>query len=95
MEKHNYLIINGVFCSRYGDPLKGVARYNAEAHFINGGLKQTLDQNKELKDENKRWKEALFYSLSLNYEQGKKIQHLENALESVLPALGVDISRFQ
>ncbi|GAA6980660.1 hypothetical protein HpCHC53_14150 [Helicobacter pylori] len=84
MEKHNYLIINGVFCSRYGDPLKGAARYNAEAHFINGGLKQTLDQNEQLK-------EALYYSLSLNNKQDKEIQHLKNTLGSVLSALNFDI----
>ncbi|GAA7456532.1 hypothetical protein Yangon222_03590 [Helicobacter pylori] len=104
-----YLIIDGVFCDRYGNPLKGAALYSTMAHHSNGGLKQTLDQNEELKDEKKRLNEALYYSLSLNHEQDKKIQHLENlnhekdkeirhlkdALGSVLPALGIDIPRFQ
>ncbi len=57
MKKHNYLIIDGVFCDRYGNPLKGVALYNAMATHLNGGLKQTLDQNEELK-------RALYYSLN-------------------------------
>ncbi|QDY62200.1 hypothetical protein CV729_03680 [Helicobacter pylori] len=81
--KHNFLLINGVFCDRYEKPLKGAALYNAKAAYLNGGLKQTLDQNERLK-------EALYYSLSLNREQGKKIQHLENILGSVLPALNLN-----
>ncbi len=88
--KHNFLLINDVFCDRYGKPLKGVALYNAKAVYLNGGLKQTLDQNERLKDENKGLNEALYYSLSLNREQGKKIQHLENILGSVLPALNLN-----
>ncbi|MGL2398784.1 hypothetical protein [Helicobacter pylori] len=88
--KHNFLLINGVFCDRYEKPLKGVALYNAKAAYLNGGLKQTLDQNERLKDENKGLNEALYYSLSLNREQGKKIQHLENILGSVLPALNLN-----
>ncbi|GAA6857974.1 hypothetical protein CHC121_12400 [Helicobacter pylori] len=43
MKKHNYRIMNGVFCDRNGNPLKGVALYTAEATHLNGGLKQTLD----------------------------------------------------
>ncbi len=88
--KHNFLLINGVFCDRYEKPLKGAALYNAKAAYLNGGLKQTLDQNERLKDENKGLNEALYYSLSLNREQGKKLQHLENILGSVLPALNLN-----
>ncbi|GAA7078694.1 hypothetical protein ID0189_07650 [Helicobacter pylori] len=57
---------------------------------MNGGLKRTLDQNERLKDENKGLNEALYCSLSLNREQDKKIQHLENILRSVLPALNLN-----
>ncbi|GAA8466265.1 hypothetical protein KKKH24_07180 [Helicobacter pylori] len=84
MKKHNYRIMNGVFCDRNGNPLKGVALYTAEATHLNGGLKQTLDQNEQLK-------EALYYSLSLNNKQDKEIQHLKNTLGSVLSALSFDI----
>ncbi|GAA6948458.1 hypothetical protein CHC179_07570 [Helicobacter pylori] len=56
MKKHNYRIMCGVFCDRNGNPLKGAALYNAEAKHLNGGLKQTLDQNEQLK-------EALYYSI--------------------------------
>ncbi|WP_187851383.1 hypothetical protein [Helicobacter pylori] len=90
MKKHNYLIIDGVFCDRYGNPLHGVALHNARAAH-NGGLKQILDQNEQLKDQNEQFKKALYYSLSLNNEQDKKIQHLKNILGSVLPALNFDI----
>ncbi|MUU60285.1 hypothetical protein F7198_05535 [Helicobacter pylori] len=89
--KHNFLLINGVFCDRYGKPLKGAALYNAKAAYLNGGLKQTLDQNEELK-------EVVYYSASLIHEQDKKIQHqdkeiqyLKNILGSVLPALNLNI----
>ncbi len=84
MKKHNYLIIDGVFCDRYGNPLKGVALYNAMATHLNGGLKQTLDQIEELK-------KALYYSISLNNKQDKEIQDLKNTLGSFLSALNFDI----
>ncbi|MGL2613157.1 hypothetical protein ACQJ5I_02845 [Helicobacter pylori] len=65
--KHNFLLINGVFCDRHEKPLKGAALYNAKAVYLNGGLKQTLDQNEELK-------KALFYSLSLLSTMGIRFQ---------------------
>ncbi len=83
MKKHNYRIIDGVFCDRYGDKLHGAALHVAMAAH-NGGLKQTLDQNEQLK-------QVVCYSLSLNREQDKKIQCLENILGSVLPTLNFDI----
>ncbi|GAA7506124.1 hypothetical protein ckin129_09850 [Helicobacter pylori] len=62
------------YSERTGKRLHGCAEYNAKAKHLNGGLKQTLDQNEELKDENKGLKKALFYSLSLNHEQMNKIK---------------------
>ncbi|GAA7276389.1 hypothetical protein ID0507_07510 [Helicobacter pylori] len=67
MEEHNFLVIDGVFYDRYGKPLKGAALYTAKAAYLNGGLKQTLDQNEELK-------KALFYSLSLLSTMGIRFQ---------------------
>ncbi len=82
-DKNNFNVVDGVFYDRNGNRLHGAALYNAEAKYLNGGLKQTLDQNKQLN-------QALYYSLSLNCEQGKKIQHLENILGNVLPALNLN-----
>ncbi|EMH38901.1 hypothetical protein HMPREF1427_00343 [Helicobacter pylori GAM83Bi] len=86
------------YSGQTGKRLHGCAEYNAKAKHLNGGLKQTLDQNEELKDENRGLKKALFYSLSLIHEQdkqiheqGKQIQHQKNVLGSVLSALNLDI----
>ncbi len=57
MNKHNFLFIDGVYYDRHGNPLKGAALHNAMATHLNGGLKQTLDQNEQLK-------KALYYSLN-------------------------------
>ncbi|WP_208372881.1 hypothetical protein [Helicobacter pylori] len=88
--KDNFTVSDGVYYDRYGNPLKGGAIQVCRAKHLNGGLKQTLDQIERLKDENKGLNEALYYSLSLTREQGKKIQHLENILGSVLPALNLN-----
>ncbi|QQW88700.1 hypothetical protein [Helicobacter pylori] len=53
----------GYYSKRTGKRLHGAALYNAEAKHLNSGLKQTLDQNKELK-------KALFDSLSLLSNMG-------------------------
>ncbi|WQY16014.1 hypothetical protein KVK47_03805 [Helicobacter pylori] len=80
-----------------GRRIFGGAEQVCRAKYLNGGLKQTLDQNERLEDEKKRLNEALYYSLSLNREQDKKIQyqdkeiqHLKNILGSVLPALNLN-----
>ncbi|MGL2543758.1 hypothetical protein ACOWOI_05845 [Helicobacter pylori] len=65
--KDNFTVSDGVYYDRYGNPLKGAALYNAKAAYLNGGLKQTLDQNEELK-------KALFYSLSLLSTMGIRFQ---------------------
>ncbi|EJB86495.1 hypothetical protein HPHPH11_0737 [Helicobacter pylori Hp H-11] len=74
-----------------GRPIFGGAEQVCRAKHLNGGLKQTLDQNEELK-------EVVYYSASLIHEQDKKIQHqdkkiqhLENILGSFLPALNLNI----
>ncbi|WQT03962.1 hypothetical protein E5D85_04185 [Helicobacter pylori] len=82
--KNNFTVLDDVFYDRNGNRLHGAALYNAEAKYLNGGLKQTLDQNEQLK-------KALYYSISLNREQDKKIQYLENTLGSFLSALNFDI----
>ncbi len=84
MNKHNFLFIDGVYYDRNGNPLKGAALHNAMVTHLNGGLKQTLDQNEQLK-------QVLCYSLSLNNKQDKEIQHLKNTLGIVLSALNFDI----
>ncbi|WQT69063.1 hypothetical protein E5D92_02455 [Helicobacter pylori] len=61
--KNNFTVLDGVYYDRHGKPLHGAALYCAEAKHLNGGLKQTLDQNKELK-------KALFDSLSLLSNMG-------------------------
>ncbi|WP_237013410.1 hypothetical protein [Helicobacter pylori] len=61
---NNFNVLNGVYYDRHGKPLHGVALYNAEAKHLNGGLKQTLDQNEQLKDQNEQLKKALYYSLN-------------------------------
>ncbi len=68
---------------RTGRRISGGAEQVCKAKHLNGGLKPALDQNEELK-------KVLYYSLSLNREQGKKIQHLENILGNVLPALNLN-----
>ncbi len=83
-DKNNFNVVDGVFYDRNGNRLHGAALYNAEVKYLNGGLKQTLDQNKQLK-------QALYYSVSLIHEQDKEIQHLKNILGSVLPTLNLNI----
>ncbi|UOR37259.1 hypothetical protein MPF94_04765 [Helicobacter pylori] len=65
--KDNFTVLDGVYYDRYGNPLKGVALYVAMATHLNGGLKQTLDQNEGLK-------RALSDSLSLLSKMGIRFQ---------------------
>ncbi|WP_120924591.1 hypothetical protein [Helicobacter pylori] len=64
---HNFIVSDGVYYDRYGNPLKGGAIQVCRAKHLNGGLKQTLDQNEELK-------KALFYSLSILSTMGIRFQ---------------------
>ncbi|GAA8950076.1 hypothetical protein HpSLK91_10500 [Helicobacter pylori] len=65
--KDSFTVSDGVYYDRYGNPLKGGAIQVCRAKHLNGGLRQTLDQNEELK-------EALFYSLSLLSTMGIRFQ---------------------
>ncbi|MGL2667197.1 hypothetical protein ACQJ7B_04000 [Helicobacter pylori] len=65
--KDNFTVSDGVYYDRYGNPLKGGAIQVCRAKHLNGGLKQTLDQNEELK-------KALFYSFSLLSTMGIRFQ---------------------
>ncbi|WQR94251.1 hypothetical protein KVE67_02425 [Helicobacter pylori] len=65
--KDNFTVSDGVYYDRYGNPLKGGAIQVCRAKHLNGGLKQTLDQNEELK-------KALLCSLSLLSTMGIRFQ---------------------
>ncbi|ADO02136.1 hypothetical protein HPSJM_02700 [Helicobacter pylori SJM180] len=83
--------VGGYYSKQTGKRLHGAALYNAEAKHLNGGLKQTLDQNEQLKVQIEQRDQALYYSLSLINKQDKEIQHLKNTLGSFLSALNFDI----
>ncbi|MGN8461879.1 hypothetical protein ACR9ML_01360 [Helicobacter pylori] len=82
--KDNFTVLDGVYYDRYGNKLHGAAEQLCRAKHEYGGIKPALDQNEQLK-------EAFYYSFSLNREQDKKIQCLENILGSILPTLNFDI----
>ncbi len=73
-----------IYSKRTGRRLYGAPEQLCRAKHKHGGIKPALDQNEQLS-------EALYYSVSLNREQDKKIQYLENILGSVLPALNLNI----